>query len=387
MSLVELWKSSRAAIEEKRVDQLIAIAGEGQLRDGSNASSEFRNLLFAVPSALLERFIEDCLSASFKESGLALQDIVNQVGRRLGFAVTDGRYRGTPNMPGHDGIWKSPAGHSIIIEVKTTDTYRIDLDTIAGYRRSLQESTGIGQKDSSMLIVVGRQDTGDLEAQIRGSRHAWDIRLISIDSLIRLMRLKEKLEDPQTIGRIHDILIPREFTRLDEIVTVAFSAAEDVDQEPPDDPGKEKKRDEKQAHVSFNDACAARIEKELRTTLVKQSRGTYASPDGKLGLLCTVSRTYENKGYDGYWFAFHRYMKESLEARERGFVSFGCGSENLLLLIPLSDFIQWIPEMNVTSAPHPRYYWHVVIRAIKGKMTLHRRKGAPIIDLTPYLVK
>jgi hypothetical protein len=385
MSLVELWKSSRAEIEAKRVDQLIAIAGEGQLRDGSQASSEFRDLLFNVPSALLERFIEDCLEGSFKESGLALQDIVNQVGRRLGFSVKDGRYRGTPNFPGYDGIWKSTEDHSIIIEVKTTDTYRIDLNTIAGYRRALQESNEVDQKDSSMLIVVGRQDTGDLEAQIRGSRHAWDIRLISIDSLIRLMRLKEKLEDPQTISRIHEILIPREFTRLDEIVAIAFSAAEDVTPEPPDEP-EEKKRGEKQTHVSFNDACAARIEKQLGTTLVKQSRGTYTSPDGKLGLLCSVSKTYERSGHEHYWFAFHKYSKEALEARETAFVSFGCGSENLLLLIPLSDFVPLISEMNATNAP-PRFYWHVFIHASKGKMTLRRKKGAPLIDLTRYLVK
>jgi len=35
-----------------------------------------------------------------------------------------------------------------------------------------------------VLIVVGRQDTGELEAQIRGSRHAWDIRLISAEALL-----------------------------------------------------------------------------------------------------------------------------------------------------------------------------------------------------------
>ena len=131
MSLVELWQSSREEIEAKRVDQLIAIAGEGQLRDGSSASSEFRDLLFTVPSTLLAKYIQDCLEGSFKESGLALQDIVNQVGRRLGFTVTDGRYRGTHNIPGYDGIWKSHAGHSIIVEVKTTDAYRIDLNTVA----------------------------------------------------------------------------------------------------------------------------------------------------------------------------------------------------------------------------------------------------------------
>ena len=130
----------------------------------------------------------------------------------------------------------------------------------------------------------------------------------------------------------------------------------------------------------------ARIEKQLGTTLVKQSRGTYTSPDGKLAVLCTVSKTYERSGQDSYWFAVHQYQKEYFEARPAAFVAFGCGSENLLLLIPIADFFSWISEMNTSSVP-PRFYWHVIIRSNKGKMTLHRKKGAPIIDLTHYLVK
>ncbi len=90
-----------------------------------------------------------------------------------------------------------------------------DLDTLATYRRKL---AGVGQIDhdrSSVLIVVGRDDTGDLEAQIRGSRFAWDMRLISVESLLTLMDLKEDLDDPATLDRVHQILVPREFTRLD----------------------------------------------------------------------------------------------------------------------------------------------------------------------------
>ena len=67
-----------------------------------------------------------------------------------------------------------------MVEVTTTDAYRIDLETLAGYRRGLIASGQITEPESSMLIVVGRKDTGDLEAQIRGSRHAWDIRLVSV---------------------------------------------------------------------------------------------------------------------------------------------------------------------------------------------------------------
>ncbi|MDX1563655.1 MAG: putative Ig domain-containing protein, partial [Gammaproteobacteria bacterium] len=50
------------------------------------------------------------LESSFSNSGLALQDIVNEVARRLGFDVEPGRYRGKKGEIGFDGLWRSPEG-------------------------------------------------------------------------------------------------------------------------------------------------------------------------------------------------------------------------------------------------------------------------------------
>ena len=166
-------------------------------------------------------------------SGLALQDIVNEAGSRLGFQVEPGRYRGSPKQIAFDGLWQMPNGHAIVAEVKTTDAYRIDLDKIATYRRALVTEGRIKQDSSSILIIVGRAETGDLEAQIRGSRHAWEVRLMSVDALMRLVELKEEVEDPNIINRIHQLLIPREFTRLDEIADILFSTAEEIKQPEP----------------------------------------------------------------------------------------------------------------------------------------------------------
>ena len=44
---------------------------------------------------LIESYLTQCLQSSFSDSGFALQDIVNEVGHRLGFRVENGRYRGT----------------------------------------------------------------------------------------------------------------------------------------------------------------------------------------------------------------------------------------------------------------------------------------------------
>src|ERR1035437_10220874 len=64
----------------------------------------------------------------------------------------------------------------LIIEVKTTDYVTVRLEKIAEYKEKLLAESKVS-KDASILIVVGREDTGALEAQVRGSRYAWDMRL------------------------------------------------------------------------------------------------------------------------------------------------------------------------------------------------------------------
>jgi hypothetical protein len=191
MALVDLWKSSPEQIKGKTIQQLLTFAGDGHLRDGNETSDELRSFLAHIPSDLLQDFAEHCLASSFTDGGLALQDIVNQVGRRLGFQVEDGRYRGVIGEVGFDGIWRAGEGAAILVEVKTTDAFRLSLDTTARYRRALIKQESIPEESSSILYVVGRSDTGDLEAQVRGSRHAWDIRIIGIRALFRVLKIKE----------------------------------------------------------------------------------------------------------------------------------------------------------------------------------------------------
>lgn len=94
MALLELWKTSPKELQDKHVQQVISFSGDGKLKDGSAASDEFRQLLAFVPSAILVRYANQCLDDKFENSGLALQDVINEVGKRLGFQVEQGRYRG-----------------------------------------------------------------------------------------------------------------------------------------------------------------------------------------------------------------------------------------------------------------------------------------------------
>ena len=390
MGLTELWKTSRDQLKDKHVQQIIAFAGDGRLLDGSTASLEFREFLSNIPSKMLADYANQCLQDSFKDSGMVLQDIVNQVGVRLGFKVEHGRYRGTSKVIGFDGLWRFPDGHAIVVEVKTTDAYRIGLNKIAEYRRQLIAQQSMSKEKSSSLIVVGRKDTGDLEAQIRGSRHAWDMRLISVDALLRLMFLKESLEEPETIRRIYEILIPREFTRLDAIVDILFSAAEEAKQDEVlelDEVSSDQIESEiKSTPKAFYEGCVARVEKVLNVTLVRRVRTGYSSSDGEIALTCSVSKEYNRGGRSLYWFAFHPRQKEFLEQAQEAYLALGCGSEVNVLLIPLDDLRLWLDDLGTTER-NERMHWHIQIYHEDSQWLLGRKKGKGKLDVTKYALK
>jgi hypothetical protein len=390
MALLDLLKGSPDQLKDKQVQQLIAFAGSGKLTDDSECSTEFRAFLSSVASSNLKDYADQCLNQSFTDSGLVLQDVVNEIGARLDAEVTPGRYRGTSKHVGFDGLWKFANGHSIVIEVKTTDAYRIDLNTIADYRKALIDAGSVSKDASSMLLIVGRQDTGDLEAQIRGSRHAWDIRIISVDALLRFLSTKEEVEDPQIIQRIHSILIPREFTRLDEIVDVLFSTTEDIKQDDAavDDevtPVDKRTKEPKFTPVAFHEACISRIQTYLNETLIKRTRAQYSSPDKSILVNCAVSKEHSPDTAPNYWFAFHPHQREALKLSTKAFVAFGCGSSGRVLLIPFPHFEKWLEGLWITQK-EDRSYWHVVIYRDGERYTLHRKKGEKPIDLTNYLL-
>ena len=93
-NLLKTWIDQREFFETKSVEQLIAIAGDGTLKDGNETSKQVRDLFANIPSTVLARYVEECLTKPFPQSGLVLQDLINEAGRRLGFKIEPGFYRG-----------------------------------------------------------------------------------------------------------------------------------------------------------------------------------------------------------------------------------------------------------------------------------------------------
>jgi hypothetical protein len=387
MALYDLWVSDRSNITSKRIAQLIAFAGEGKLRDDNDASKELRQLLAVVPSDLLGTWIDECLNDRFQDFGFVLQDIVNEIGRRLAFEVIPGVYRGHANE-GFDGLWRIPGGESILVESKASTAYSISLSRVAGYRAQIAPSLGVSPEDISVLLIVGTEDTEELEAQVRGSRHAWSVRLLGVQSLVRLLKLKETLGDPAVERQIQEILIPQEFTRLDRIVDLVFTTTEEAQNE--EELATSADTAEETAiptpRASFHSEIIPRLEKYLGHPLVKRSRVTWASPEGTLLLSCQVSKEFDRDDMH-YWFGLKRTTKEILEKHPEPLCAFGLGSPNQVLLIPYSrlavvlGYLYTSPEAD----GHVRH-WHVRFRRQEQRIVLLLSPHSDDVDVTEFLL-
>jgi len=333
MPLLEFWRSNPSTIAQLTIEQIVATAGSGNLQDNSDCSQELREYLSQIDSSKLAAYIERCLAIHFQKSGLVLQDLVNELGRRLDYRVINGRYQGTTNQIGFDGIWMSQDGQAIIVEVKTTDAYRISLDTLARYREGLIKAGRVGAS-ASVLIVVGREDTGELEAQIRGSRHAWDMRLISTDALFKLVQLKESSEGAEIGRKIRSLLTPREYTRLDEMVDVMFTTARDVESaveietlDESEEPIASAPEEKEKGVWVFTDSKLLQTKRDYIVTalarregapLIRRSRALYWSSKQDIRGAFTVSKRYTKKGGASYWYAYHPQWRDFLDQAERG---------------------------------------------------------------------
>lgn len=376
MSLIAIWEKNPDQLAGYAIRQIVAMAGDGKLRDVGECSSELRSFLSEVDSAALAKFTEECLTDSFENSGLVLQDVVNEIGRRLEFEVENGLYRGKSTAIGFDGIWKSAKAGTLVVEVKTTDLYNVKLDNVAGYRRKLIDEGKIPQ-DSAVLFIVGRQDTGSLEAQIRGSRHAWAMRVIGADSLLRLMKLKEKSSSSGVINRIQALLQPVEYTRVDGIVDLMFDATADV--ETASDEGLLQGDSESDAPKAKATAPTSNLEQlrtqaakslaqKLGTPLIQQRRASFASADGSTRAVIAVSKRYGGNS-EPYWYAYHPSQDDFLSEANQAYFVLGCADSGAAYALPLEFLRSVLPKMGQTSSAE-RQYWHVKGRPVHGKYHL-----------------
>jgi len=396
MSLIDIAKSNPLSFSRYLIRQVVAIAGDGNLKDNTECSLQLRAYLETATADKLADYARECLDDAFTDSGFVLQDVVNELGRRLEFEVLNGRYRGVSNAVGYDGIWKVPGGSTILVEVKTTDTYNVTLETIAGYRQKLQNESLV-PSDTSVLFVVGRKDTGSLEAQIRGSRFAWDMRVVGVESLLKLVAVKEKSSEDQTVVQIRELLRPFEYTRVDRILDVVFSAASDVVQQEENplelplttsstssDEVHQQSRTPQSEIEEVRQRAAAALNNKAGLQMVRMRQSMFEDKEHSARACITVSKRYE--GPQPYWYAYHPKWDKFLDGSSKGFVVYGCLDRSEAFAIPVKTMQQFLPSLNQTVKADGTNYWHVKLVEDGSELVLFSSKTGEKFSLAPYKI-
>ena len=393
MSLLKFWKVERDSILQMNVERIIKIAGDGNLKDGNKTSEEFRIFLTEVEGEKLAEYAKDCILGTdkFKDSGQILQDIINEIGRRLGFTVTNGRYAGRQGENGYDGIWKAD-NESIVVEVKTTTAYAIDLNVAGKYRDRLVEE-GTIQKDSPILFVIGRNDTVSLEEQIRGSKHAWSTRIIGISALLKLMEINLRTSSQEITAKIHKILRPFEYTRIDEIVDVIFTATEDRDTEianPVEDEldgrgnNVSPERTPQEEIIVKKEQILERFNKKVNQIVVRRRASLYSDSDDEIHAVIAVSKFYERKKV--YWYAYHRDPQRGFISESKsGYMILGMTDSVNAMALPFAFLEKHWENLNSTIRANGSEYKHIFVLPKNDRYYLVLNGSGGLIDLSEYV--
>lgn len=400
MPLLDLFEKGRDTVLAMSASQVLAVSGDGNLKDGSHASHELREFLTRISLQHIERYARDCLSEKILSGGLFLQDIVNELGRRLENTIDYGLYRGVRGKVGYDGLWTLPEGHSILVEVKSSTACTIDFDKIVSYRDRLKEDSKI-EKSSSILFAVGDEDTSGLEAQIRGSRYSWDMRVISIEALIKLVKIKESTEEEATLKKIRGLLIPIEYTKLDGIIDVMFTTTSDIEESMAAQDininevvlinncnaniSYNVERTPKEEIESVKQHIVATVEKYLGVSFHAKSRALYLTKDGQTKLFCAVSKRYP-KTYTEYWYTYRLSHQKFFEGTQNSYIALGCTDNSQIFLIPTQNVEAIISSLNCTESKTGNKYWHLYISKESENFVLVTQKDKDNFLLNDFLM-
>jgi hypothetical protein len=225
---------------------------------------------------------------------------------------------------------------------------------------------------------------------------------MSADALIRLVLLKEDADEPETGRKIRSLLVPKEYTRLDGMIDVMFTAAKDVEsavesaseeEEAPQELLSSKVKgvwqftDYTQLQAKRDEAIAALGRRE-DANLIKKTRALYWHPSKNVRAACTISKRYTRSPSAPYWYAYHPQWDEFLAEGSRSFVIFGCMDRKEAFAVPLNVMRSCLEALNVSEKEEGGHYWHIHLQESEdGNVSIILPKQKSLLSLRPYTIR
>ncbi len=222
------------------------------------------------------------------------------------------------------------------------------------------------------------------------------MRIVGIDALIKLMDVNLSTSSEAVTEKIHTILRPFEYTRIDQIVDVVFTAAEDKENEVQDmDPvglvledGKVGTQDRTPRAIIDQKkvAAVALISAREGRALQKRRHSMYADVDDTVHAVVVVSKRYEKD--NGYWYAYHEEpQRRFLSQAANGYMVLGMTDKDFVFAVPFKVLETHWDDLFETVTKDGRTYKHILTYENDGHFTLRVRNKGSEIPLTPYMIE
>jgi hypothetical protein len=194
---------------ELTLDRIVRLAGDWN--DDSRASEQFREIIEDEQTTTeeIEAYLLEAMRGTEQHHNRALQDIVNNIGRRLGFEIEYGVYQGQSDTIGYDGHWISTATEDdthLIVETKKTTAYSIDPGQAGGYMKELTGEQNVDRSQVYGLYVIGEGDVETVAQTVFGSQYRDRMRIITANRLLDLLEIQA--DSGLRHDQVVDVLLP-----------------------------------------------------------------------------------------------------------------------------------------------------------------------------------
>ena len=223
------------------------------------------------------------------------------------------------------------------------------------------------------------------------------MRIIGVDALAKLMRVNLSTFSQEVTEKIHTILQPFEYTRVDKIVDVVFTTIEDKTHESDSfDEVQDKGTARTQRQIdktprSILDAkkvaAAQRLSAKLGRPLVRKRYSLYSDSTDQLHAVIAVSKRYTRSGSDFYWYAYHNEPQRTfLRVADKGYMVFALADSEESFAVPYEVLEKHWDHFYETVQDNGSLYKHIYIYHELGNFHLRVNKiGGTEIDLSQYL--
>jgi len=194
---------------ELTLDRIVNLAGDWT--DGSRASEQFREIIEDEQTTTeeIEAYLQEAINGSEPYHNKALQDLVNNFGRRLGFEIEYGVYQGRSDTIGYDGHWISTATDDdthLVVETKTNTAYSIDPGQAGEYMAQFVDEHEVNREQVYGLYVIGEGDVETVSQTVLGSQYRDRMRVITAQRLLDLLEIQE--DSGLRHDQVVDVLLP-----------------------------------------------------------------------------------------------------------------------------------------------------------------------------------